>query len=73
LSVHNFGPALAPAAISLLFDPWHCKSRRGRVSVALGFGLHVSRHIVHAHGGTIEVESAHATGTRFDVFLPQAT
>jgi signal transduction histidine kinase len=36
----------------------------------LGLGLYISREIVNAHGGTIEVESALSQGACFVVTLP---
>ena len=37
----------------------------------LGLGLHITREIVAAHGGKIEVTSAEDVGTIFDITLPR--
>lgn len=43
----------------------------GRSKTSLGLGLFVVREIVRGHAGTVEVESAAATGTVFTVRLPR--
>lgn len=72
VSVHNHGQPIDPELVPLLFDPWRRDERVGPRSDALGFGLYVAQYIVRAYGGTIELESTQAGGTRFDVILPQA-
>jgi signal transduction histidine kinase len=39
----------------------------------LGLGLYISREIVTAHGGTIDVDSQTGDGTTFTIRLPLAT
>jgi signal transduction histidine kinase len=38
----------------------------------LGLGLYIVREIVHAHGGTVGLQSERGQGTRFTVQLPLA-
>jgi len=58
-----------------LFDPF----RRGHDAHGgppgrrhLGIGLFIVREVVQAHGGTIDVTSGFAEGTRFVVRLPRS-
>ena len=39
--------------------------------LGLGLGLFISREIVVAHGGTIDVASSEADGTRVTITLPR--
>jgi signal transduction histidine kinase len=38
---------------------------------SLGIGLYITREIVHAHHGTIHVDSSDGQGTTFTVRLPR--
>jgi signal transduction histidine kinase len=70
-AIHNGGAPIAPAALPTLFDPF----RRGGSASAeshLGLGLFISREIVRAHGGAIDVRSTAADGTTFTVQLPRS-
>lgn len=71
LSVHNYGPAIEPAFLPLLFDPFERGGCPLGHSDGLGLGLYISKCIIEAHGGTITVESSPERGTRFEVSLPQ--
>ena len=72
LRVHNGGPAIPPALVPTLFEPF----RRGLERPAgarhgLGLGLFIVKQIVLAHGGDVGVESTEEGGTSFLVRLPR--
>jgi signal transduction histidine kinase len=72
IGVHNHGPAIDPAFLPLLFDPFERGGNPLGHSDGLGLGLYISKCIIEAHGGTIEVESKAKSGTRFEVTVPRA-
>lgn len=37
----------------------------------LGLGLFIAKHIIDAHGGSIEIDSSEPEGTTFTVRLPR--
>jgi two-component system sensor histidine kinase/response regulator len=72
LSVHDRGPGIPPEQAERIFQPG---SRLGDKAGATptegrGFGLHIAKGIVDAHGGRIWVESPADAGARFCVLLP---
>jgi signal transduction histidine kinase len=74
LSVHNRGPAIAPADLPGLFDPLkrlHGGDAAPRNVGHLGLGLYIAERITTAHGGAIDVASSPAAGTTFTVRLPR--
>jgi len=67
LSVSDTGPGIPEAQLQHIFDPnFTIRGER----VAMGLGLPVARRIVHAHGGTIRIESRPGDGTSVTVRLP---
>lgn len=68
-TVHNDGRPIDPALLPRLFDPF----RRGGPGGGhhLGLGLYITREIVRALDGTLEVRSSAADGTTFSVRLPR--
>jgi signal transduction histidine kinase len=66
LEVRDTGPGIAADDLPRVFLPFY--SRSG----GTGLGLPLARQIVHAHGGTIEVESRAGGGARFTVRIPVA-
>ena len=68
--VHNAG-AIGPERLPGLFEPLGGERRRAAGARGLGLGLHITRAIVQAHGGTIDVRSDVASGTTFTIVLPR--
>jgi signal transduction histidine kinase len=64
--VQDTGPGIAVDDFPRIFLPFF--SRSG----GTGLGLPLARQIVHAHGGTIEVESQPGAGATFTVRIPVA-
>jgi signal transduction histidine kinase len=72
LTVHNDGPPIPAAVIPLLFDPFQRGQPSARPgSAGLGLGLYITKELVAAHGGSIDVQSTDNTGTTFTVSLPR--
>ncbi len=75
LEVENQGPAIAPELMAVMFEPF-CRGsalRDARHARGLGLGLYIVSQVVHAHGGTIAVDSTAERGTTFMVRLPRAS
>jgi signal transduction histidine kinase/CheY-like chemotaxis protein len=70
IEVQNQG-AIPESLLPCLFDPFR-STKHGRTrSRGLGLGLYIVREIVHAHGGTVHVESSEPFGTTFRLELPR--
>ncbi|WP_164019226.1 PAS domain-containing protein [Pyxidicoccus trucidator] len=71
LEVEDRGPGIAPESQHRIFERFERLVGASAVS-GLGLGLHIARHIVEAHGGTIRVRSSVGEGACFVVELPIA-
>jgi PAS domain S-box-containing protein len=71
VKVHNAG-AIPPELLPELFDPMTGSGRRREGSRGLGLGLFITRQILQAHGGSIDVCSSDEHGTTFTLILPRA-
>ena len=70
-SVTDNGSGIPAEDLSRVFERFYQvdKSRARRRS-GVGLGLAIAQEIVHAHGGSIRVESVVGLGTRFTIDLP---
>ncbi|MBK7858570.1 MAG: response regulator [Archangiaceae bacterium] len=66
--VSDDGPGMTAEVLARLFQPFFTTKPTG---VGTGLGLHISKSIVEAHGGSISVQSAVGVGTTFIVRLPR--
>lgn len=66
IEVHNRG-VIPVALVPKLFEPLSGSDR----SHGLGLGLHITREIVRAHCGQVELHSSDTGGTMFRVSLPR--
>ena len=71
--VQDFGPGIPFEHQPRIFERFYRVDKaRSRESGGTGLGLAIARHIVHAHGGDIRVESELGQGARFLFDLPKA-
>jgi two-component system sensor histidine kinase BaeS len=66
LRVADTGTGIDPALLPHVFD----RFVKGGGSGGSGLGLAIARHLVVAHGGTLEVEATGSDGTTFRIDLP---
>jgi len=71
LEVHNEGPPIPADLLPKLFEPFRRGKGAGGALGSVGLGLFISRRLVEAHEGTIEVKSKEGEGTTFTVRLPR--
>jgi signal transduction histidine kinase len=66
--VEDTGPGITADELPHIFDAYWTSKRHGKKGN--GLGLYISKGIVDAHGGTIEVASHPDRATAFTVTLP---
>jgi signal transduction histidine kinase len=75
LTVSDQGPGIPPERAESVFEPGRrfVQETAGTTPDGGGFGLHIARGIVEAHGGRIWVEPSPGQGATFCVSLPLRT
>ena len=69
IAVSDQGCGIEPADLPRIWERLY-RADRSRGTPGLGLGLSMVRAVVHAHGGTIDVQSAPGAGSTFTVRLP---
>jgi signal transduction histidine kinase len=67
------GAGIAEAEQQLVFEPFYRGAQGRRIKQGMGLGLSISRDILHAHGGEIELTSEPGQGSQFTVWLPKSS
>ena len=72
LLVENTGPVLAPEVVATVTEPFQRGAERVRDDehAGVGLGLAIVRSVVHAHGGTLDLEPRPRGGLRVIAGLP---
>jgi two-component system sensor histidine kinase VicK len=71
VSITDQGIGIDPDDVAHVFSDFHqLDASTTRTYGGLGLGLAFVRRIVEAHDGTVEVDSAHTTGTRLTMRIP---
>jgi Histidine kinase-, DNA gyrase B-, and HSP90-like ATPase len=61
---------IPPDDMSRLFDRFYRAPATADQAQGVGLGLYITHHLVHAHGGSLRVESEVNRGSAFTVSLP---
>jgi two-component system sensor histidine kinase KdpD len=69
-SVEDNGPGIDALDLPLIFEKFYRGKRGARKSKGSGMGLAITRAILVAHGGAIEVSSSPGKGTAFHFWVP---
>jgi len=72
LAVSDQGPGMSEEQAARAFEPFYQGDQPTAMAGGVGLGLHITRRIVEAHGGSIRVESQPGEGTTMRLSLPAA-
>lgn len=72
VAITDHGSGIPADALPLLFDRFYRVRETAAKARGLGLGLYITRRLVEAHHGTVEVESEVGRGSSFVVTLPVA-
>jgi len=72
LTIEDTGPGMSPHQLSRLFQPFERLGRETSNVEGTGLGLIITRSLIEAMGGRMEVSSQPQLGTRISIILPLA-
>ncbi|HEY3355190.1 MAG TPA: ATP-binding protein [Polyangia bacterium] len=72
VGVRDEGAGIAPEDLPHLFDRYYQVARARQAQRGLGLGLYITKALVEAHRGRLQVESTPGAGSVFRVWLPRA-
>jgi signal transduction histidine kinase len=68
--VKDHGKGICPDKLPYIFDPFVTDKNRANNSEGVGLGLHITKQLVAALQGEIQVSSEENAGSCFTVYLP---
>jgi signal transduction histidine kinase/HAMP domain-containing protein len=72
VAVTDTGRGIPRESLELVFDKFYQVERADtRKAGGAGLGLYICRQLIESHGGTIHASSDGATGTRFELRIPE--
>ena len=72
IAVSDEGPGISPSLQRQIFRPFSRGASEHEEVEGIGLGLYVTKRILEAHGGSIEVSSSDGRGATFQAILPRA-
>ncbi len=73
IAIHDEGGNIPSETLGLVFDRFYrVDSSRAQAGGGTGLGMAIAQEIARHHGGTIEIQSEPALGTKVSVHLPRA-
>ena len=72
VSVADHGEGIPADEVPHLFERYYRSDRTSGQREGIGLGLYITKRLVEAHGGTVQVHSAQGKGTVFSFDLPVA-
>jgi len=72
LTIEDSGPGMSPQQVSRLFQPFERLGRETSNIEGTGLGLIITRSLLEAMGGRMDIRSQPGSGTRVNIVLPLA-